>query len=207
MAVATLVVGAWLVRNALVFRAFVFVASNAGENLLLGNSENTTPNGGSNTDIQAYILEADRRQLNEIQRDRFYRQQALEYIQDHTLASLRMYLLKFVNYFNYRNQLVTASESSPAKDIIMLITYGPLICIYFLRWLLIKWYRPTPLEILFLGLYLLGGLIQALFFTRIRFRLPLDVLIIMSVTMLVSQGLIRGIRLKDATSPTVERIS
>ena len=48
------VIGLWSIRNYYVFNSFVFVSTNGGFNLLLGNSKNTEPNLGVNTDISQY---------------------------------------------------------------------------------------------------------------------------------------------------------
>ncbi len=83
LVIAILVVGAWTLRNYAAFNTFVFVTSNSGENLLIGNSENTTPNGGRTIDISNYENQA--AGLDEIHRDQYYRNQAINYIMTHKL--------------------------------------------------------------------------------------------------------------------------
>jgi hypothetical protein len=77
----------------------------------------------------------------------------------------------------------------------MLFTYGPLMAIFLLRLLLIKQAKATPVEILFILLYLLSALVSAVFFTRIRLRLPFDYLMIMVVAITLD-GLIRFILMR-----------
>jgi hypothetical protein len=106
----------------------VFVSTNSGENLLVGNSENTKPLDGRNVDISSY--ESVARAMDEVERDRYYRDQAIQYILGHPLESSKMYLLKVVNYFNYRNNLVTT------KGLLRIYTDGSLLSflvIFFLR--------------------------------------------------------------------------
>ena len=179
LATALLIIGAWCARNYMVFDTFVFVSSNSGENLLRGNSENTTPNAGVTVDISEYATEA--AQLNEIERDAYYRSKAIEFILGHKVHAVKLYVQKLLNYFNYRNELSTQSEASSAKDFLMLVTYGPLLLLFVCRILLVKLFRPSAFETLLISLYVSSALFAALFFTRIRFRLPFDFLLIMIV--------------------------
>jgi hypothetical protein len=185
LGITVMVVLPWSVRNAVSMNSLVLITTGSGENLLLGNSPHTTPAGGAGTDISLYWEEAQRQNLNEIGRDRFYRNQALSYICENPAASVKMFLLKLLNYFNFRNQLVTASEASVTKDLVMLITYAPLLLGFFGSLFWQKWGRLTSLENLLAILYLSNGLVYAVFFTRLRFRLPLDgVLILLSASFL-----------------------
>jgi hypothetical protein len=184
---AIFVVSIWTIRNYKVFDHIVFVSTNSGENLLLGNSENTTSNSGSQVDISKYVAEASN--LNEIERDQFYRGQALDYIMSHKFRAIKMYLFKLLNFFNFRNDLVTKDEQSTLADILMLITYGPLLLLTVFRLLLTKTYRLIPFEVLMIFLYIGAAFTSALFFTRIRFRIPFDFLLIMIVALLVNEVL------------------
>jgi 4-amino-4-deoxy-L-arabinose transferase-like glycosyltransferase len=174
---ACLVIGLWSLRNFAVFDTFVFVSTNSGENLLIGNSNNTTPNGGRTIDFSYYQDQA--AGLSEVQKDQYFRNQAIEYILAHKYSSLKMYFLKFLNFFNYHNELVTASEETTAGDLLMLITYGPLLLVTLVRLALFKIYKLSSIEILCITIYLTGAMVSALFFTRIRFRVPFDFMLIM----------------------------
>ncbi len=182
---AFLIVGGWSLRNFAVLHDFVFVSTNSGENLLLGNSENTTPNGGRTIDFSNYEKQA--AGLNEVQRDQYFRDQAIRYIGAHKLESMKMYGLKFLNFFNYRNELVTNSEANKASDLLLLFTYGPLLCLAFIRVILAKFIPLTPFEVLLILVYLAGAAVSAIFFTRIRFRIPFDAMLIMLVAIFISK--------------------
>jgi hypothetical protein len=182
---AIFVVSIWTIRNYKVFDHIVFVSTNSGENLLLGNSENTTSSSGSQVDISKYVAEASN--LNEIERDQFYRGQALDYMMSHKFQTIKMYFFKFLNFFNFRNDLVTKDEQSTLGDILMLITYGPLLLLTVFRLLLAKTYRLISFEVLMIFLYIGAAFTSALFFTRIRFRIPFDFLLIMIIALLVNE--------------------
>ncbi|MCX5643055.1 MAG: hypothetical protein NTY10_07565 [Candidatus Omnitrophica bacterium] len=185
---ALCMVGCWTLRNYLVFKSFVFVNSNSGLVLLLGNSENTRPNAGVNVDISKYVQEADRLGLNEANRDRYYQKQALEFIRNNKVKAFKLYFLKLWNYFNYRNELGTKAEAARWKDILMLMTWGPLLALFLARLILAGRFKVDRFEGLLILLYLAGAFIHALFLTRIRYRLPFDFLLIMVVAMFLGRG-------------------
>ncbi|MGB6122822.1 MAG: hypothetical protein WBG80_13005, partial [Bacteroidota bacterium] len=64
------------------------------------------------------------------------------------------------------------------KDAAMLVTYGTLLVFVLLRFLLFRRYQVTDLEKLLFFLYISNAFVQAIFFTRIRLRLPFDFLLI-----------------------------
>jgi len=185
--VAFLLPGVWCVRNCVVFRSFVFVSSNSGIMLLRGNSENTTPNAGPGVDISKYEVEATKLKLSGLERDAYFQSKAFEWIRNNKIKTLKLFCLKYLNYFNYRNNLATISEGSRWKDIIMLATYGPLLLLFICRVLLMRRLRPSSFEVLLVILYFSSAFFYAIFFTRIRYRLPFDFLMIAIVAMFVQR--------------------
>lgn len=168
----------WVIRNYLVFQRFVLLSNNAGKTFILGNSENSEPNKGEGTDISKYDNEIKRLDLDEVDADRFYRKKAFEWIKNNPKDFLKLYVLKFLNYFNYRNELATKSEESRLRDLVMFFTYYPILILVSVRILLIKRYPLQNIEILFLLFYLMSAFANALFLPRIRYRLPYDMLLI-----------------------------
>ncbi len=177
--VMSLALGAWTWRNYTAFHNFTFISTHSGRVLLYGNSENTTPNAGATTDISRYEQEAQRLGLEGVEADRYFTSQAVQYVLHHPLQSAGMYVLKFINYFNISNELVTSSESSMGRDLIMLLTYGPLLLLLVWRLLWLRKVRLAPLEVLWLAIYIASDLVYSLFITRIRFRLPFDWMLIL----------------------------
>lgn len=176
---------AWSVRNRLVFGEWVFVSANSGFNLFLGNSGGATPNSGANTprgdlDVQTAILD-------DVQRDRAFREASLRWISNNPTHAASLYVQKVINHFNYRNELVTQVESSTTNDIIMLTTFYPLLVLSLARLLLMRRWPMTSTEWIVVVIYVLGAITTAIFFTRIRFRLPFDVLLFIMVSGLLAQ--------------------
>ena len=172
--VAAFAVGLWSLRNYSAYGQFVF-ASNSGLNLLLGNSPLTGPNSGTNVDVDVIAPEA--LGLPEIQRDAALKQHAVEWIESHPREFGWLFVKKFANWFNYRNQLRTSGESSGVRDLAMALTYYPLLALALLL-PLVKGRRLTELERYLYSSYGAAALAYAFFFTRIRFRVPFDYLLI-----------------------------
>ena len=190
--IAFLIIGLWTFRNYSVFNTWFFVSTNSGENLLLGNSENTQPNIGQLADINEYRRESVI--MSEVERDQYYRSQAIQYIRTYPDQSIRMYFSKLLNYFNYRNELVTEVEESPIRDIIMFLTYIPLLLIFIIRLIMNKFVKTSPFEWLLIILYFTSALVSAVFFTRIRFRLPFDFVLIMVVAIFLGNIIVNSIK-------------
>jgi len=184
-----LVIGIWTWRNYRVFHTFFFVTTDSGFNLLMGNAPETTPNSGLTIDFDKYKKLA--AGLDEVQADAFYRNKAIGFILEDKTRAVRLYFAKFINYFNYRNDLRTAGEASSLNDLVMLMGYGGLILVLLVRIAAFRKIRFTDLEILLLILYLISAAVYAVFFTRIRFRLPFDYLLIAVDAMFLRQLIIR----------------
>jgi len=173
---AGLMIGIWTLRNYRVFNTFVFVATNSGFNLLIGNAPETTSNSGLTIDFNEFKDEA--AGLDEVQADAFYRAKAMRFILDNKTQTLQLYFSKVLNYFNFRNDMLTQGESSSLRDVVMLIGYGALGFILLVRIICFQHFRFSAWEIFLLLFYLLSAFTHAVFFTRIRFRLPFDFLLI-----------------------------
>lgn len=180
---AVLVVSPWTIRNAFLYNRFIPVSTNSGVNLLLGNSENTGPNSGVNVDISHYRYET--RGLDEAETDAHLRRRSFEWVLNHPSNAVILYFCKVVNYFNFRNELATASEASRFKDAVLFLTYYPLLALAIIRCALWRRFNFSATECLFFFLYFGNAFLSAIFFTRIRFRIPFDVLLVAIAAILV----------------------
>lgn len=202
LGVATaLLPAAWSARNAVVLHAFVPVSTNNGINLILGNSEHVTAGGGRVGDIAAYEERARQLGLGEVQLDRYYRDAALHWIGEHPARAAELYLGKVVNNFNYHNELATSGQNSRVKDVISAVTFYPLLLLFALR--LVRWRRLRPLERLLIVVVLGNVLLLAIFYTRLRFRVPLDGVMIISSAAAVAELLTHRRRQGVTSAPSV----
>ena len=160
----------WTWRNYKIFDDFVFISTNGGKNLLFGNCPLTTPNLGT-TDISGIVEEDVIANLNQAEIDHYYRSKAFNFIKQDPLHYLGLYFKKFINYFNFRNNLSTDNIQERIKDILIILTWYPILLLA-LFGLGIKEIRKNYLNFYLLLLFIFSGLFYAFFFTRIRFRLP-----------------------------------
>lgn len=196
-AVVAAALGLWGLRNYRVFGQFLF-ASNSGINLLLGNSPLTRPNSGTNVDVAVMAPEA--ANLPEIQRDAVLKQHAIDWMKDHPRESAWLFTEKLANWFNYRNELATAAESTHLRDAVMALTYYPLLALALL--LPLRKRSMSELESYLFLSYGSAAIAYAFFFTRIRFRIPFDFLLVIlasgSLAMLLQRWSSRPVRHKSA---------
>jgi hypothetical protein len=174
----------WMIRNYRAFHSFVFISANSGQMLLYGNSENTTPNAGPNVDISRYYPHG--MKLDDARIDAHLRSEAIHYAMTHKAQSVKMYALKVINNFNWRNDLATSGAGSRLADTIMLLTYGPLLAASVLRLAMSRRWRLSSFEWLLIILYICNAFTSAIFFTRIRYRLPFDFLLIILAAMFIN---------------------
>lgn len=187
-------VSSWTLRNYLVFDAFVPVASSSGYNLLAGNSPNTRYNTSLNVRFPEYVY-TELTGKSEIERNDIMTRAAMAEIAGDPGRYARLYVAKFLHWFHYTNSLRSdevledGASSVPVgtREIILLVTYvsviaGPLA----IRLLLLRRVPFRPVELFFLALWVAAGLAYAMYFTRIRFRLPFDWLVIASNAMFLA---------------------
>jgi hypothetical protein len=189
---AGLMAGTWTLRNAVIFHRFVPVASNSGVNLLMGNNEQATPfAAAANTGMEPYYQQEKDLGMDEFQADQFYKQAALDWIKANPGRALLLYFEKVLNFFNVFNVYVPGNheEISFWKQIVMAGSY--LLLIGLLCWRLsdLRQFPLVPREKLFLAIYVLSAFTSAIFFTRIRHRIPYDYLLIAIVAHYLSYRL------------------
>jgi 4-amino-4-deoxy-L-arabinose transferase-like glycosyltransferase len=188
--VAMAVLSPWIVRNHGVFGQFVPVATNGGINLLLGNSPYTGPNTGVNVPWEIYMkdIPAD---ANEVQVSAALQAVAVDWVRHHPVDAAVLYVGKALNYYNFRSELAIREHAAVWKDVLMAVTYYPLLLLVAVR---LAFWRQRPvsrLEGMLLLAYVVNGLLAAIFFTRIRFRLPFDGLLM--VLAISSLGQLHGL--------------
>jgi hypothetical protein len=172
-----ILIGGWSVRNYQVDHSPVFVATYGGMNLLLAYSENSTVSSGSYTNIDKYISVG--YPLPEGEADRFYRRSAVKWIESHRSEATSLFLRRFLQYFSFTDG--AAANKAPTSLLvktIMFITYEPLLLLLLLRLGLSSKIPLSEAEICLVGLYLSNAIFSSLFFPRIRFRVPVDWLLI-----------------------------
>ncbi|MEZ5239969.1 MAG: glycosyltransferase family 39 protein, partial [Microthrixaceae bacterium] len=133
LAVSAVVVGSWTVRNLVVLDEVVPVSTNGGINLLLGNNDRAGAGTGPNVDISEVLEEANRRGLDEVDRDEFLRDEATEWIVSNPVDAGRLYAAKFLNTFSVSQELATDDQQpSTLATVVVAATYLPLLAVFVL---------------------------------------------------------------------------
>jgi hypothetical protein len=187
---ASFVIGAWTLRNAVIFHRFVPIASNSGLNFLVGNNGSAVVyQGAAAKGMEPYYYATEN--LDEFQTDNYYWHAALSYLQEHPWRAFIHYLERVLNFFNTMNAYATqnAEEFSAWKQIVMAISYALLLALLGWRLADIKRFPLIPREKLFLAVYVLSAFTSAIFLTRIRLRLPFDYLVIAIIAWNLSRRL------------------
>jgi 4-amino-4-deoxy-L-arabinose transferase-like glycosyltransferase len=179
LVVVAVIPGVWCVRNMVSLHVFVPVSTNDGINLLLGNSEHTTAGSGTSVDISRYDQEAKDRHLDEVGINRFFSESAVGWITAHPGDAAVLYAKKVANNFAYSSEMATSGQGSSASDLVLAVTYYPLLALALWRVISARRRPLTGEEKLAVGLIVLNLLLLAVFFTRLRFRVPLDGLTIL----------------------------
>jgi hypothetical protein len=174
----TAVVTPWALRNYMVFDRFVPFSTNVGWMLILGNSEHAQPNSGPTTDVSKYRTMMTTQGFSEVERDSFYKSEAFRWIMQNKVAAAKLYILKLLTHFHFRNDLRTRAESTVGRDAIMFVTYYALLLLAIWRVFTGGSLASRPFETFAIVAYLMVGAAYAAFFTRIRYRLPVDWLLI-----------------------------
>lgn len=206
--VVALPIGAWALRNYATFDAVVPVSSNGGLNLLLGNTDGAGAGTGTMVDISEHQAEAHRRGYDEVETDDYYRDQAVEWITDDPVRAARLYSAKVLNTFAVEQELATADQQpSTATTVLVAVTYLPVLLLFLVRPALTRiapWRRG---EMLVIGIFWANVFATALAFTRIRFRVPLDPLMVAIVAVLLGAALRSFLARAPGTAPSTSPIA
>jgi hypothetical protein len=179
-------VGLWVLRNSLVLGAVVGIATSSGFNLLAGNGPYVRHDQATGDLRWPRGVREQVAGKGEVARDRILARAAVRWIGENPGAAAALYGRKLLYWFAPWNDLVSdrlmpgGSGAGPGwlRDAAMLVGYGLLTSILAVRLVLVRRDPLSSLEVLLLVLYLGGGLAYALYFTRIRFRLPFDWLLV-----------------------------
>ena len=200
LACALVLPGAWTIRNAFAMDDFVPLTTGSGFNLLIGNHPGASASEGYRAEeIGPYQREARRRGLDEIEADEYYGEEARRWISDNPGRAAALYLGKVVNNFAPTNRLETRAETSKLRDAVASVSYIPLLLLLVIRLALVRRHPLRPIESLIVALIVGNALLLAVYTTRVRYRLPLDLPMIAMVAGFVAALISRAALRQHAT--------
>lgn len=157
---AALLIGGWVARNLVVLGEPIVFSQNLGENIdnaVLAHEPLAPGELRPPDDAIGYGL------------DRLAQYAAEPFV----------YAEHVLDFFAWRNELHVVTESTPARDTVMFLTYHALLLAVLARLVLARRAPLARAEWLVLGLYLGTALFHALVIPRIRYRLPFDFLLLL----------------------------
>jgi len=174
--IAVLLISIWSYRNYIVFDRFIPLTSHGGDALYIGNNPEYSISAWYNYIHTDWYKEASK--LPEIEQNRYYLRKTFEFWSEQPVAAFKLYLLKLADYFNFRNNLYLKNEFGHLRSAVMFVTYYPLLLCLLLRLFLSRRVPLSRTEKLLVAIYIISALFHAVFLSRIRFRLPYDVVLI-----------------------------
>ena len=197
---------AWTVRNIVSLGSAVIISTSSGLNLLLGNNSNATPSSGVRADISTYTEHADALGMNEIVRNEFYTRSALEWVRDNPVKAAELYLGKLANYFSAYNEPATSGQGSKPQFLLAWAAFSIVVVLVVVRILLARRgsFPLTAPETFMLFLFLTNGPFMAIFFTRTRFRQPLDGILLVEAALAVSAVLLALTRMRTRSEKDLD---
>lgn len=205
---------AWVARNALVLDGALVLTTNGGINLLLGNAPGVTPETGTNLDLSPYAEAT--RGMSELEADRTFRATALAWMRARPGEAASLYLGKLVHWLAPANRLATAAEEGRGRALVAAVGWYGLLGALLVGTLLAAFRRLLDGRLLLAGwgAWLATAALYALFFTRVRFRVPLDALLVPVAAIGLAGGLRPAARTTGApdqppsqSRPTASRIA
>ena len=166
----------WAARNKSIYNSY-FLSDNTGLMLIHGNSDLTGPNTGPTLPLKQMAPQQVWDDKDEFRRDNGYKHIAIEWIKTHRQRAAILYVEKTLNWFNCQTGLKTVEKDSGIYQYLIAAVYYPLLFGAALSPFLIPGSRR--IEALFAAQYVLAGCAYAIFFTRIRYRLSYDYLLVL----------------------------
>lgn len=165
---AIAVIGTWSVRNQIVLGEPIFISTNISSILESAASSGAFDDSASRLDSEGnQPARANREEISG------YLLGALQSLLHHPGE----YIRELANFFHFHNKMVVESEQSLLKDMVMFISYYSILALAIGRFLLGTRVKPSKFDWWVALIYLSAAFFQALAFTRIRYRLPMDFMI------------------------------
>ena len=177
MVVTLMVVAPWSIRNSLHYGQFVLVTTEGGHAFWQGNNPYFDGVNRPGPDDIPQELRQKLKGLSKIEKDRVYYRESFNFIRNKPMQFVKLYIIKFFNYWRLYPNTISENRFTTLKTkIISLLTYGLLLP--FALFGIIKSVFHNKKTLLLLFLMLSFSLGYSLFLTSVRYRIPLDVYVI-----------------------------
>lgn len=190
-----IVVTPWILRNVQQFGE-PMLSSNGGRNLWLGNNPESTINTGSNIEMPE-PLATRIAAVSEVEADRIYTEEAEQFIRTHPQRFVLLTLKKGLSLWRFDPSPTTEGYDTlePLYELASVLSYAPIVLLAVVGYLVASQkHREMMLVWLFFAVAFTA--LHAVFIVKVRFRLPLDVFLIIMAAYAVDHLLSRWTRLE-----------
>jgi len=180
-ALTTLVVASpWVIRNYLIFDDLVVNTASSGHILWEGNNpwNNTGGVSGSFEDPDAWLAVVPEG-LSELEEDEWKKAEAIAFIKSHPMVFVKNAVRKLKRFWNFWPN--SANHQGWIYKLIALGSFGPILLFAMIGTILLKQYRKELLLMIGVAAYL--SALHAVILGSIRYRLPLEPLMIVVASM------------------------
>ena len=171
-----LTVAPWFGRNFYVFHKITF-STNGGYNFWLGNNQVATSTSGRRLSPPVELSKKLDLAASEVAKEEIFIKEALDFIKENPARFLQLSLEKALKFFSFYPETATQNEHTNNKTkIISILSYGPILIFGILGMYTLR-RRWKELSIFFW--YFFSFMLLCSFtISKIRFRLPLDIYLI-----------------------------
>ncbi|WP_241549097.1 hypothetical protein [Gordonia alkanivorans] len=195
-------IAGWAIRNWIVLGSPVLLSTSTGSNLLIGNNPTARASTGVSVDISVHNDAV--RGMSELDSDGYLRDRALEWITENPVDAGWLFIRKTLNYFSPYNSPATSGQGDGTVALVAWVAFFVVVALVAVR--IVK-RADIPFvggERLVFALYVINAPVMAIFFTRARFRQPLDSMLLIEATVglvLLGIALSRRTKTDPANSP------
>ena len=159
------VLSPWAARNYMIFNTFVPLSTIGGWTFWEGNNPQNTTGGPCH-----YF--PDTTGMDEVQRDKYLRNETLKVIREDPGRFAALCWSKFKRFWNIKLNTEDARYASSRNNLLSIFSFGPILVLSISGFVLSFWNRKNLIFIYFLILYVM--LTNLVFVSSLRYRLPIE---------------------------------
>jgi 4-amino-4-deoxy-L-arabinose transferase-like glycosyltransferase len=164
----------WLIRNYVVHKKPLFIASNGGYNFWMGNNPHAKISTGNSIPIPDKLSQKLSNTKSEIERERIFYQDAFQFIKANPKRFISLTFLKALNLWHFYPTPTTGYKTNVMLSKALSVVSCVPILILAIFGMIFTYSKKKQEVCLFVLLFLTFTAVYAIFFTKVRFRIPLD---------------------------------
>lgn len=178
----SLVITPWILRGYFMHNELYFISKGDAPAFIRGNWPNASADHGQMKEYKlSELLTGEEtnvyKNMGEDEKKVFLKKKMFEYIKSHPIWFIKLYFAKFINLYRFYPSTISGIGKNQVIKWISILSYGPVFLLGLVGIFLSRrqWKELLPFYLPFLSMPAL----YALFLTNVRYRLPLDLYLIM----------------------------